>query len=577
MTLRESPFSNPCARGLHCVAWALIFPCFWSLDCTVAVCKPTSYEKDQQEEECCLRPVKLSLSFLLHLLLMIAFTPLALLGFLLWAPLQNARRPFTYSQARTKTGGTQQQETWTGSAGGKGFGFVTANLCLLPESLARFNNLGHTKKRAEQIASRVLQTSQRPRLRVEVESPTSLAASVGSGSRSSLGPYPGPTLSLPPGLRHMDSSESSEASSPGPLPPPDAPLTASQPGAALAPQSAGSLPPPGALLTPSQPGAAPARRTACTEQPDPRDLPLGEITALFPPDVAFLCFQEVFDKRAAGLLRRHLEPCFPHTLSDVGVYAFQGGCSFKFLNSGMFVASRYPVLQANYTCFPSARGEDALAAKGLLCVKVLVGRSDRGQRIVGYFSCTHLHATAEDSAVRQQQLDEVVDCVQLFLSSSRGPEEKVVFDVICGDLNFDNCSQDDHLEQHHRLFNMYKDPCRARPGQDKSWVVGTLLEQASMYDEPVNTPENLQRTLENEETRRKYLALPITPGFSDHLELGAAGNGRRIDYLLYREETVDSDVTTEVEEFSFITQLAGLTDHLPVGMRLYVSIEKGES
>lgn len=27
----------------------------------------------------------------------------------------------------------------------------------------------------------------------------------------------------------------------------------------------------------------------------------------------------------------------------------------------------------------------------------------------------------------------------------------------------------------------------------------------------------------------------------------------------------------EVEEFSFITQLAGLTDHLPVAMRLVVS------
>lgn len=27
----------------------------------------------------------------------------------------------------------------------------------------------------------------------------------------------------------------------------------------------------------------------------------------------------------------------------------------------------------------------------------------------------------------------------------------------------------------------------------------------------------------------------------------------------------------EVEEFSFITQLAGLTDHLPVAMRLMVS------
>lgn len=86
--------------------------------------------------------------------------------------------------------------------------------------------------------------------------------------------------------------------------------------------------------------------------------------------------------------------------------------------------------------------------------------------------------------------------------------------------------EDDTLEQNHCLFEEYRDPCRAGPGKEKPWVIGayhfkpldcskyciharqmmtihwvfhwfpskgTLLEQPTLYDEGVNTPENLQR------------------------------------------------------------------------------------
>ncbi len=42
----------------------------------------------------------------------------------------------------------------------------------------------------------------------------------------------------------------------------------------------------------------------------------------------------------------------------------------SFLTAVLFLASRYPVMEAEYRCFPNGRGEDALAAKGLLAVKV---------------------------------------------------------------------------------------------------------------------------------------------------------------------------------------------------------------
>ncbi|XP_051872070.1 translation initiation factor IF-2-like [Pristis pectinata] len=221
-----------------------------------------------------------------------------------------------------------------------------------------------------------------------------------------------------------------------------------------------------------------------------------------------------------------------------------------------------------------SRGEDALAAKGLLCVKVQVGLTQKGHQIVGYVSCTHLHATAEDSHIRQSQLSHIVGWISEFLSATGCKDEKVVFDVLCGDFNFDNCSLEDHLEQQHQILKMYKDPCCIAPGKEKPGVVGTLLEQGTMYEEPVISPENLQRALEIDELRKQYLAFPVNSVIdtAESPESSTVGGGRRIDYLLYREDTVAKEVTTEVEEFTFITQLAGLTDHLPIGMRLFVSM-----
>lgn len=96
-----------------------------------------------------------------------------------------------------------------------------------------------------------------------------------------------------------------------------------------------------------------------------------EISAFFPANLDFLALQEVFDHGATSRLRRQLHRYFPYVLSDVGRYGWKGCCSrFKFLNSGLMLASRYPILDARYECYPNGRGEDALAAKGVLFAKV---------------------------------------------------------------------------------------------------------------------------------------------------------------------------------------------------------------
>lgn len=96
-----------------------------------------------------------------------------------------------------------------------------------------------------------------------------------------------------------------------------------------------------------------------------------EISAFFPANLDFLCLQEVFDKQAAVKLKQQLHHYFPFILSDVGYYGWKGCCSqFKCLNSGLLLASQYPILDADYYCYPNGRAEDGLAAKGVLFAKV---------------------------------------------------------------------------------------------------------------------------------------------------------------------------------------------------------------
>ncbi|XP_078086705.1 sphingomyelin phosphodiesterase 5 isoform X2 [Mustelus asterias] len=591
MVLRESPFPNTCIHGLHTAAWGLIFPCFWSLDHMVASFKPTTYEQQQkQEQECYLWPLKVFFRFLLCLILLAVSIPLALIGFIIWAPLQAVRRPFSYS--REKNPKIDIQKDWTGCGEGKGFSFVEANLCFLPNCLARFNNLSQTQRRAALIAAYICDSVNRPRIKVWVDSPTSVTASFQSRN-SPLATvkqeYNSFNMTKPLGsggsvlavnnLHYIDSSEESsevenmhEMFQPN-MDPSD--LTVVEEGNLISGMDE---------MPADQPSGQQALSpTSLKIQGRPRkkqnrkdDLPV-EISPLFPADVAFVCLLEVFEKRAATKLKQILQPAFGHILYDVGVYGFHGCCEFKFLNSGIFLASRYPILDAKFFCFPRTRGEDSLAAKGLLCVKVQVGLTQKGQQIVGFLSCTHLHATAEDCHIRQSQLSHMIVWISEFQSTSRSEDEKIVFDVLCGDFNFDNCSLD-QLEQQHQIFKMYKDPCGFGPGKEKPGVIGTLLEQRTMYEVPVMNPENLQRALEVDELRKQYLAFPMNPAIdtTDSTEPRNVGGGRRIDYLLYREDTVAKEVTTELEEFTFITQLAGLTDHLPVGMRLFISIAPEE-
>nr|XP_057943976.1 sphingomyelin phosphodiesterase 3 [Doryrhamphus excisus]XP_057943977.1 sphingomyelin phosphodiesterase 3 [Doryrhamphus excisus]XP_057943978.1 sphingomyelin phosphodiesterase 3 [Doryrhamphus excisus] len=821
MVLHITPYSSSCLCFLDGLSWSLVFPCYWLLDQLLASCVATSLEKRQRSQDpCSLLTLCVLIMAPLYLLLLLTSLPFALLGFIIWAPLQAIRQPYLYTYCRPDKHQAEQGEAGSGPVGvrdwraqGKSFCFCSANVCLLPDSLARFNNLADTHRRAWEVGKRIRNGACRPQIKIYIDSPTNTSISATSFSSLATGFRRTSSLDQRPDQSHTINGPAETESEPlaeCPIHPSGAagcPLHASTGGQGSSecplrstvdcPLHSGEInsrekcpmhpvpdgtdcpmhpvpdgtkcpmhpvangtdcpmhpvpegtdcpmhPVPDGTICPMHPvpdgtkcpmhavpdgtncpmhpvpdgtkclmhavpdgtncsmhpvpdgtncpmhpvpdgtncpmhpvpdgpdcpmhstgtrsglnngketqtkttndcplHTAGVQISISAPDPDPQEDPAEtgcmtasresltryhgsdgggvissnntlshvprtsiykrpgrkrrhgdetfdhEISAFFPANLDFLALQEVFDHGSTSRLRQQLHRYFPYVLSDVGRYGWKGcGSSFKFLNSGLMLASRYPILDARYECYPNGRGEDALAAKGALFAKVHVGTSHQDQRVVGYLTCTHLHAIEGDASVRCQQLDWLLQWGAEFRQTSSPSQEVekvledlVAFDVLLGDLNFDNCSSEDKLEQQHPVFTVYKDPCRQGPGEDKPWALGTLLDPSGLYDDEVSSPESLQKVMENEDGRKEYLVFPPSKnqcpsGSQKGRKIPLKGNGRRIDYILYSDEGLQQDWKLEVEEVSFVTQLAGLTDHLPVAMRLAVSTGEEES
>ncbi|XP_037362306.1 sphingomyelin phosphodiesterase 5-like [Talpa occidentalis] len=454
--LRASPFAHPLLHGLHGLARALLFPAYWALDRLLCCCAPYP------------RPSGLRwLRGAGALLLLLPCLPLALPGLPLWLLLQAWRRPFCYQPPPHCWAAPAP---WSAPAEpARSFGFLSANVCLLPDGLARFSNLPHSQRRAEALGALLLASLQAPR--------------------------PGA-----PGC-----------SAPGP----------------------------------GGPG--------------------GVLISTVPAGLDFVCLQEVFDLRAARRLVRRLVPALGPVLYDVGSFGLQPGPHLKLLGSGLLLASRYPLLRATFHAFPDARREDALVSKGLLSAQVQLGFLD-GRRIVGFLHCTHLHAPSEDGPVRCKQLTLLLDWVEQFEAAGRPSDEAVAFSVLLGDLNFDNCSPGDAQEQQHPLFSRFRDPCRLGARQEQPWAWGTVLCASRLRHPEACSPELLRRALQREEGRRRYLAGPPRGAPRPR-----PWRGRRLDYAAFRGEP-GGPLRPERPQVAFSTALAGLTDHLAVGLRLRVAL-----
>ncbi|XP_043735673.1 sphingomyelin phosphodiesterase 5-like [Cervus elaphus] len=457
--LRPSPFPHPVLHALHRLTRALLFPAYWALDQLLGCWAPA----ESRSEQSWLRTAAGAGGALLLLLVAL---PLTLPALLLWLLLQAWRRPFCYQPPPRCWAPPAPWCPRTEPA--RSFGFFSANLCLLPDGLARFNNLPHTQRRAAAVGAVLLAGLRR-----------SPYGATGYGS----------------------------------------PVQA---------------------------------------------MPCGVLTGAMPASLDFVCLQEAFDLRAERRLVSLLAPNLGPVLYDVGTFGLQPGLHLKLLGSGLLLASRYPLLRAAFQSFPHARGEDALASKGLLSAQAQLGILD-GRRVVGFLHCTHLHAPSEDGLLRCKQLTVLLDWAEQFEAESCQSDEAVAFSVLLGDLNFDNCSLDHQQEQEHQFFSCFRDPCRLGTRREQPWALGTLLRPSELRRSVACSPEMLRRALEQKKGRRRYLAGPPRGG-----PPAESWRGRRLDYITYRSAP-GGLLSPEVEQVTFSTALAGLTDHLAVGLRLRVS------
>ncbi|XP_078688131.1 sphingomyelin phosphodiesterase 3-like isoform X2 [Branchiostoma floridae x Branchiostoma belcheri] len=663
MVLHTTEFDSPFLGSLHTGAWSLIFPCYWSINRLVSLFIATDDELANREEDPCYEHF-LQLSFLVpfYFAVSVATSPLALLGFLVWAPLQRWRHPYVYSCSPDTS---NHYVPWRHPRVGKSFVAGTANLCLLPECAARYNNLRRTQWRAREIGHRIASSQTSPKINIVVESPSEEQSDSGVGTvRRDVESFDSRVSSLPSSSqsgnvhhavqlhaepagsrhdpnapscsrhdpnapscsRHDQNSLSGDARRPPPvmcngfipgshagnkmihikrLPPLDG---------ACAPPPSDSTPQDGSdttstegTLSPVSPSSTLEYMTACSslyhtacstldsgiavldgrpdanQPPSPRPDVSHDISVVFPYQLDFLCLQEVFDKRAGDRLARQLHRWFGYIVRDVGNYSLTGNCFV--LNSGLFLASRYPILDVAFKHFPEKAREEYLACKGLLMAKVLLGTTKEQQRIVGYVANTHLQATegddqvrlqvlttgvfAGDDQVRLQQLSHIPTWLEEFRQDTwqvNDPPDLVMFDLLCGDFNFNNLRSDNRDLWSHPLFDLYTDPCRTAPGEDKPWTVGTLLKQENMHYKEVNYPEGLERILRDDTMRGLYVC-------DEETDLGTASgpadmSGRhRIDYVMYREGSLSNNCVLKPEEVMFTTQLAALTDHVPVSLR----------
>ncbi|XP_077983299.1 sphingomyelin phosphodiesterase 3-like [Glandiceps talaboti] len=659
MALYEAAFDNRCLNVFYCLSWYLIYPCYWAMNRLISCCLSTSDEIASREEDPCYeRFVYLVVLIPTYLVIFIIFTPTAILGFCAWIIMQRYRHPYIYCYFESH----HILEEWTNISVRHCFRIGTANVGLLPEAIARLNNLECPDWRAKEMGHRLANSQLRPKPKIFIESPsdneiprnTTPYSSMQNHQfsenmvdpvpllESNVGKVTGDTLSPEHEERQLYTTLYDNHVGVGHEPLPNG-ITCNGTGcngnviresqtydsiqsdvsqdsvcihenctARMRTDSSGISIPDGSCYNNTY---NPSRSTTNSDFPGSGSAPVdsnpsislhgcglslseehsnGEFSPTmvkedsrtfnenlsrcthsveinFPPQIDFMCFQEVYEPNAAKTLIKKIHPWFNHIIYDVGVNSWNS--NLFMINSGLVVACRYPILEADFKYFQDSAKEDKVICKGILMTKVHLGNTRDKQRIVGYISVTQLQTGRQKSFIRLNQLNKVSKWLQEFKSKYKPNcvlEDLVAFDVLCGDFHFDNMSPGDMANWSHPLFTQYSDPCRVTPGLDHSWTVGTELNQDMIYEDEVATPEGLQRILEDPNSRGLFIQDVEPYSFSDCSIPSSSrdfqrykGNGRRrTDLLMYNNKTTHCKQVCE--EYYFISQFATLTDHIPV-------------
>lgn len=312
----------------------------------------------------------------------------------------------------------------------------------------------------------------------------------------------------------------------------------------------------------------------CAENQDQLDCAVGDTW----PQVDVMCFQEVWDRVFSIALMKAMYPRFKHFVVDVSHHSLN--VQFCIGTSGLMIASRYPIMDANFHYF---RHEKNSLWQKAICYGVVMAKLDLGydstkrKQRVGYVSNLHNVAYQGETNMIGPAMTELQTEFNAFRERTSREDEQVAFAVVCGDFNFDNISPGDSPMQDHVLFQQYSDYCMSGPGKDKSWAVGTEHRQLLMYEPELQSPEAMRAMMVDNVRRRHFIIdadikeqtmdlmyCQPQPDKDGHVRAEPeTGGRRRIDRILH-----DINCPAKPEGYQFLTCLAGHTDHVPVAMTL---------
>jgi hypothetical protein len=109
-------------------------------------------------------------------------------------------------------------------------------------------------------------------------------------------------------------------------------------------------------------------------------------------------------------------------------------CTKRFFDSGLVIASRYPIIEETFKIYPSGSPHDALSSKGIL-VAAVQRPDDKGIIIVG---SSHLDA-GDDDSFKISQLKIAIDTIRQFTAriQAKYPESSVIATLFGSDMNID--------------------------------------------------------------------------------------------------------------------------------------------
>jgi endonuclease/exonuclease/phosphatase family metal-dependent hydrolase len=126
-----------------------------------------------------------------------------------------------------------------------------------------------------------------------------------------------------------------------------------------------------------------------------------------------------------------LKKVLPHFTKVHGSRACD--CSKRFFDSGLMIASRFPILDEKFLIYPSGSPHDALSSKG-----ALVAALERPDKTIMIVCSSHLDA-GDDNRVKLEQLKLAIGLMKEFtvLIKTKYPSKQIVATIFGSDMNID--------------------------------------------------------------------------------------------------------------------------------------------